>query len=177
MKNRISTKEILLWMLKAGGIIGLSILSPQLPTNLLKGYLKHRYRLKERLAKLELRGWIKITEKQDQLMLELVEKGEKKALYYRLEDLNIAKPEKWDGLWRVVIFDIPEEKKIAREVLRNKLKQLGFIKLQKSVFVFPYPCKKEIEIIKNAYEIMPYITFMIVKKIDHEEKLKDKFFL
>jgi CRISPR-associated endonuclease Cas2 len=175
--NSTSTKKILLWLLGAGGIAVLSIMAPQLPSVILKSYLKDKYRLRERLKRLEENKWIKITEYGDKIKLELVEDGQLKALYYKLEDLKINKPKQWDGLWRIVIFDIPEEKKIAREVLRNKLKQLGFVQLQKSVFVFPYDCKKEIEIIKNAYEIWPYTNLIVAHEVDAEDKLKDKFSL
>ncbi|EKD56945.1 MAG: hypothetical protein ACD_58C00039G0006 [uncultured bacterium] len=175
MKKPIANKEILLWLLKIGGITCLSTLDPKLPTKLLKGYLKNKNRLKERLKRLEARKWIKISEVGDQIKLELVEDGIKKAYYYQLENLKIKKSEKWDGLWRVVIFDVPEEKKVARDVLRNKLKELGFVQLQKSVFVLPYPCKKEIDIIRETYKIWPHVTYMLVKEIDLQEKLVNHF--
>lgn len=174
-KKREMNKKILLWLLKLGGFAALSIVAPQTPHILLKGYLKNKHYLKERLRRLEARGWIKISEVNNQIKIELIEGGIKKAYYYQLENLKITKSEKWDGLWRVVIFDIPEEKKVARDVLRNKLKQLGFNKLQKSVFVLPYPCKKEIDIIRKTYGIWPYVTYMLVQKIDSQDKLVDHF--
>lgn len=175
IKKRTINKEILLWLLEIGGIASLSILAPQLPTKLLKGYLKERRRVKERLKRLEARKWIKISEENDQMKIELVEDGIKKAYYYQLENLKIKKSEKWDGLWRVVIFDIPEEKKLARDVLRNKLKELGFIQLQKSVFVLPYPCKKEIDIIRQTYMIWPHVTYILAQEIDSSDKLLNQF--
>lgn len=44
----------------------------------------------------------------------------------------------WDGVWRIVIFDIEEIKKKDRDLFRNKLKELGFAKLQKSVWLTPH---------------------------------------
>jgi CRISPR-associated endonuclease Cas2 len=173
--NGISSKEILSWILRAGGIVVLSILSPQLPHKLLQSYLKEKRRLKERLKQLEEKGWIKITEEGDNIKLELIEEGKRKAYSYDFDNLKIKIPKTWDGLWRMVIFDIPEEKKIARDSLRNKLKHLGFYQLQKSAFILPYDCKKEIEIIKNTYEIWPYVTYLVAKEIDREDNLKEKF--
>lgn len=175
MKKRTSTRKILLWLLKAGGVVVLSMLSPQLPHKLLKGYLNESRRLKYRLKRLEEKGWIKITEEGDKIKLELVEEGKLKAFYYDFDNLQIEKPKIWDGIWRMVIFDIPEDKKIARDALRRKLKQLGFIQLQKSAFVLPYDCKKEIEVIKDTYEVWPYVTYLVVKEIDGEDKIKQKF--
>lgn len=42
---------------------------------------------------------------------------------------------KWDGIWRVVIFDIPEQKRIVRDMFRRKLKHWGFKPWQQSVWV------------------------------------------
>jgi phenylacetic acid degradation operon negative regulatory protein len=58
---------------------------------------------------------------------------------YRLADSA------WDRKWRVVIFDIPEIDKKAREHLRQKLVSLGFGKLQKSVYVSPLDVLADLE--------------------------------
>ncbi|QQG43099.1 MAG: hypothetical protein HYW45_02750 [Candidatus Daviesbacteria bacterium] len=41
----------------------------------------------------------------------------------------------WDGKWRIVIFDIPEQKRLVRDLFRRNLKKWGFKHLQKSVLV------------------------------------------
>lgn len=46
----------------------------------------------------------------------------------------------WDGKWRIVIWDIPEKRRIARDLLRHKLKWLGFNQLQKSIWVTKKNC-------------------------------------
>ena len=79
----------------------------------------------------------------------ITEKGKKKLLIYELDNLEIKKPKKWDGIWRIVTFDVPESKKAARNALRSKLKELEFCQLHKSVFVFPYPCLSEIQFIEE----------------------------
>src|SRR3990167_2211250 len=65
--------------------------------------------------------------------------------------------EKWDKKWRVVIFDIPEKSRMARDALRRKLKELEFRELQKSVFVHPYECKKEIDFIIEFFNLRHYV--------------------
>lgn len=45
---------------------------------------------------------------------------------------------KWDRKWRLVIFDIPEKERKARDALREKLKELGFGRWQKSVYISPH---------------------------------------
>src|SRR3989344_4076427 len=48
------------------------------------------------------------------------------------------KSKKWDGKWRIIIFDIPQELHRERNILRRRLRSMGFYMLQKSVFIFPY---------------------------------------
>jgi len=105
----------------------------------------------------------------------ITEKGNTKLLRYDLDDMEIKKPKKWDGMWRVVTFDIPEKKKAARNALRSKLKELGFSQLHKSVFVYPYPCLDEVQFIEEIFNISPYVNFIEAKTIDNDEWLKEKF--
>ena len=58
----------------------------------------------------------------------LSDNGKKKILEYKIDELKINKPKKWDQKWRIVIFDIPEEYKKIREAVRGHLKRLGFYK-------------------------------------------------
>ena len=51
------------------------------------------------------------------------------------EELVNHHREEWDGKWRIVIFDIPEEKRIIRNLFRRNLKKWGFKHLQKSVWI------------------------------------------
>ena len=107
----------------------------------------------------------------------ITEKGKQKLLIYELDSLEIKKPKKWDSVWRIVTFDIPEKKKAARNALRDKLKELGFCQLHKSVFVFPYPCLDEVQFIEEIFQIGSYINFIEAKTIADDDWLKSKFHL
>lgn len=105
----------------------------------------------------------------------ITEKGEKKLLIYELDNLEIKKPKSWDGIWRVVTFDVPEDVRSVRDALRDKLKELGFYQLHKSVFVFPYPCLSEIQFIEEIFKIGPYVNFIEARTIKGDDWLKSKF--
>ncbi|HDO23714.1 MAG TPA: CRISPR-associated endonuclease Cas2 [bacterium] len=105
----------------------------------------------------------------------LTKEGKKKALQFQIDEIKIKKPTEWDSIWRIVIFDIPEKKKKAREALRRKLQELGFKKLQKSVFVHPFECEDEIDFIVEVFQIRPYIRFIRATSITNEEQFKIKF--
>jgi len=97
----------------------------------------------------------------------------------KLEQLGFSKSikkQKWDGLWRIIIFDISEDKKTAREALRQKLKKFGFYHLQKSVFVLPYDCEKEIMALADFFMANDNIEYITAKTLGGKEKEIKNFF-
>lgn len=104
----------------------------------------------------------------------LTNKGKIKALTYKFNELK-TKKDKWDNKWRVIFFDVPEKQRFARDVLRSKIKNLGFYELQKSVFVFPYKCENEIEFVIENYKMTKWVRFGVLEKIDNDVYLR-KFF-
>ncbi len=109
------------------------------------------------------------------IILTLNEKGKEKILKYKLGAMKIPKMKKWDKKWRIVIFDIPEQKKKIRDILRWHLKHLGFLELQKSVFVHPFDCMNEINFLIEFYNIRPHVRIIIAESIDNELHLKTRF--
>ncbi|MDP3052541.1 MAG: hypothetical protein Q8N22_01130 [bacterium] len=59
----------------------------------------------------------------------------------------------------VVIFDIPEIRKKQRNWLRGELTLLGFILLQKSVWLGPAPLPKEFIKYLSDTNLLPYLRF------------------
>lgn len=105
----------------------------------------------------------------------LTSQGKQKALRFNLDNMKIARPSSWDGLWRVVIFDIPELKKKTRDAFSFRIKQLGFHSLQKSVFVYPFECRDEINFLIEMFDLRAHVCFLVVKDIDVEPDLKRRF--
>lgn len=81
------------------------------------------------------KGMLKLTEKNSQQFLELTKAGQLEALLIKARRLG---KQKWDGKWRLIMFDIPESHKEKRQSFRILLKQNGFYKLQASVYISPY---------------------------------------
>jgi DNA-binding transcriptional regulator PaaX len=116
-----------------------------------------------------------ISEKKGVTTLRITRKGESKIKSFSLDMLSIKKPYKWDGKWRVVMFDFPIKYKKVRNPLRFKIKQLGFIQLQKSVWVHPYPCVDEILFLVDYYKVRNFIEILTVEEILNDKKLKKAF--
>lgn len=116
-----------------------------------------------------------LKEENGKFLVELGEKGKRKIKEIVLTELKNKRPKDWDGLWRVIIFDIPEHNKMGREALRGKMKELGFYQLQKSVWALPYDCEKEIEFLVELFDIFSYVNFLEVKRIKDDLMLKKHF--
>lgn len=105
----------------------------------------------------------------------ITKKGRKRAIKSDLDKLKISAPMKWDKKWRLVLFDIPEAKKSGRLALTRKIKQLGFRQLQKSVWIFPYPCRAEIELVCVQYEVDEYVSYIETSYLDNQDILQKQF--
>ncbi len=180
MKN-YSRNELAKEILKGLAVGGLILTSLAAPNILkiaelfgVKNY-RDRFKFKRTSTSLQRKKLINIYEKDGDQIMEITEKGKKKVLKYKFDDLKINTPEKWDKKWRIVIFDIPEPHKTARMALNQKLKELHFYPLQKSVFVFPYDCKDEIEFISNFFAVRKYINYFTTADLEGDYKLR-KFF-
>ncbi len=92
-------------------------------------------RLTQVLKRLRERGLIEIVG-EEELIYRLTDTGKDQALWaiMKMED------DKWDGKWRLVFWDIPEKRRAARDLLRMKLKQMGFVRWQKSVWASKKNC-------------------------------------
>lgn len=109
------------------------------------------------------------------LTLILSKEGKRLALCYDIENMEIKNPTRWDGRWRIVMFDIPEPLKHVRESLRMHFKNMGFYEFQKSVFVHPHPCAKEIEYIMEYYQVRKHLRFIVASEIDNAIELRKHF--
>lgn len=134
------------------------------------------YSLKRAIRSLYQSRLVKVMENDNGSMtLVLTEDGKKKALTYNMDTMTVKKPKKWDGKWRLVLFDIPEKRKKEREVLRSLLKQLGFVKYQESAFIIPYECKNEIDYVVEFFNLRPYVRFLEVASFDDDIAIKRGF--
>lgn len=127
-------------------------------------------------SRLKRQGLIKIENKNGQIYISLTNEGKKKAGKYQINDLKIKKPKKWDGKWRILIFDIQENQRIKRDALRGKIKELGLFKLQDSVWIYPYDFGKEMELLRSFFGMTKYELQIITNcKIENDSKPKTFF--
>jgi len=105
----------------------------------------------------------------------LTEKGKETAIEYDIKKLKPKKLKKWDGKWRIVIFDVPEDRRAKRDTFRIRLKKLGFLELQKSVWISPIDYEREINYLAKAFDIVKYAKFIVADSVSNKKDLKKRF--
>jgi DNA-binding transcriptional regulator PaaX len=172
-------KDILYWLMVAGGV-AIAATSPYFGLNLWKGFRRGRKYQRKKVSdvfyRLKRRGCIEIKRKGPQIYITLTERGRKEAGWLQIDALKIKKPKRWDGKWRIVIFDIAQLKKLYREAFRGKLKELSFYPLQKSVWIHPFDCRDEIELLRDFFGLTEReVRFIVTEDIGMDDWLKKIF--
>jgi hypothetical protein len=190
-KNIIKEKELrrikvgilgkqILFLLLSGVALGLTTsfrrhnwILDNMPKELKKIKQKELNRVIKRLYQSRLIDFKE--DKEGRITLILSEYGRKRVLMYKIDEIKLKRENKWDGHWRVVIFDIPQKLKIARDLFVRKLKEIGMYPLQKSVYVYPFECKDELDFIIEYFGLRPYVRYGLLKEIDNDIHLRKIF--
>ena len=133
--------------------------------------LPNKASLSQKLYALRKSGFIKYRRER----AVITEKGFEYINFAKLDKLKLEKKRR-DGWWRVIVFDIPEEKRAARELLRSKLADFDCRHLQKSVYVTPYACEKEINELVKLLAIGKHVCLILAKSLGNREVGIARFF-
>ncbi len=177
-KEKVELAKNILVTIAAVGALSVLALTPGL-SRVLKLFdynnKSDRRKFQRALSYLRRKKLVKTYYKDGKEFVEITKLGKKRKLSYDFEDMRIGKPKYWDGLFRIVIFDVPEKKKKIRRLLRYKLEEMGFYPVQDSVLITPYDCKEEIEFLREYLFIGDHVKYLVAKDIEDKEPIK-KFF-
>ncbi len=173
-------RDILRWVAIVG-VVAISASSPYFIRNLLRAWSRgKRYKQKSvetAFQRLRKKGLIIVEKKNHEYHVSLTESGKKKTELLHIDSLAITTPKKWDGNWRVLLFDVEQAQRWKRDVLRGFLRRLGFVQFQKSVWVHPYDCKTEVELLQKFLGLTSReVKLLIVHDVGEDEKWLHKTF-
>lgn len=137
-----------------------------------KGYYAPKNSINSTISKAKKDGYLQEVEKKGKKGFLLTKKGRMKILKYIIKD---QEEKKWDGRWRIVIFDIPENIKRRRDRFRDMLKIFKFIQLQKSVWISPHDHSEDLEMVIDELGIEEYVQYFITKLVSNSDSLKKQF--
>lgn len=175
--KRANLKKAILMSVAAAGVLSVALLAPNALQALEKmGIITFKKRQREFINaardRLIEQG---LLTKDSRGLLEMTAKGKQTLRRLELSDFKLKKPKKWDKKWRVLIFDIPEYRRGLREKVRRTLRAIGFVRVQDSVWVYPYPCEDLITFLKADFKVGRDILYLVVEEMEYSFKLKQSF--
>lgn len=134
-------------------------------------------RMNQEINRLKKRGLVELIKRKNNLTeIKLTKEGRQKLLSYKIDNLSIEIPKKWDKIWRVIIFDVPVIKNTNRTKIRKKIKSLGFYRLQNSVFIYPYPCYEVVTFLREYFQVKEEVEYLEVQNLESQNRLISHFF-
>ncbi|MDO8492794.1 MAG: CRISPR-associated endonuclease Cas2 [bacterium] len=176
--NQVNIEAIVLKTIATAGLLALVLCAPN-ALQVLKqfGFDKKRkknpkYLINKAVQRL-IRNGLVVTEK-DGKSVSVTKKGQKTLAFLEAGMIKI-KRKKWDGKWRLVIFDIKEKRRNSRRQLRFLLSQIGFVRLQDSVWIYPFESKELVTLIKLDNFLQKEVLYLTVEDIENDQELKKYF--
>ena len=131
--------------------------------------------LRRSIARLHKQKIVEVFTKDGVHYVKLTERGKKRILKYALSELAIDKPKHWDGYWRLIIYDIENKRKRMRDLFRDNLKSLGFLQLQKSVWIYPYPCEEQITFLREYCGVGNEVLYAVTRTLEDDTPYREYF--
>jgi CRISPR-associated endonuclease Cas2 len=177
-KNRKAfIKKAVLNSIAVASLLSVTLIAPNALKSL-RPFIKKRgkknleWSVNKAVTRLKKHGLIHFEKTEKGTFVRLTEKGQR-YLYTHLD--TPPKPRRWDKKWRILIFDIREKNRRTRDQLRQCLTSIGFVLLQKSVWVYPYDCEDLIVLLKADFKIGKDVLYIIADKIENDKLLKTHF--
>ncbi|MDO8569412.1 MAG: hypothetical protein Q7R89_01345 [bacterium] len=173
--KRKNLQHVILQTIAIAGVLSVVLVAPNVVEALTKLGIFPNKRQKEYISssasKLVKRGLLFYNGKHYQL----TSQGESLLRRWQFADFRLKTPKKWDKKWRVMIFDIPEKKRKARDDLTLLFRQAGIRRLQNSVWIYPYDCEDIITLLKTDFGIGKFLLYMIVDELENDKYLREEF--
>lgn len=181
-RKRLPFQNLLLRTLVAAGVLSVALIAPKM-TRLLKkldrparsrAQLYHR--ISQSIGRLEQAELITVSGAYVNRRIALTAKGEKLLEDLEFGEYAIPKPAFWDGKWRVLMFDISERRRRVRSQLRRLLRGMGFVRLQDSVWVYPYPCDEFVALVRaHLRSGVGEVRLFVAEALESDKILREHF--
>ena len=180
-EGHLPVGQIILGIVGIAGIISLAILAPN-AMRILKFVdpskwekKSQKYRVNDVVKRLCKEGLVAIEHKNhENPQICLTPKGTKRFQQFQVK-IGSNKREKWDGKWRVLLFDVLEKRRKIRNQLRNELTHIGFRRLQDSVWVYPYECEDLIALLKIELTLGRDVLYFVTEQMEGDGHLRSLF--
>lgn len=179
-RRRENIQGVVLSAIGIAGILAVAMIAPNIfqafPRVLGKKRYKLAFQARTAAARLAARGHVRFVERHGKKWIEITEKG-RRILELERQKMRLAalRGKRWDKRYRLVMFDIPQRRKQIRDAVRRLLRECGFLRLQDSVWVFPYDCEELITLVKSDMRIGKDLLYAVVDSIENDTWIKRHF--
>ena len=136
-----------------------------------------QYNFSRAVNRLVEKGILKIEKGKNEGVLTLTAKGKEMMHKIKYGEIELQRPKHWDKKWRLVIYDIKEERKKMREQLKDALRNVGFVAIQKSVWAYPYPCEDLLVMLRADFGVGKEVLYVVVEKLENDNWVRNHFHL
>ncbi|MBI2474497.1 MAG: hypothetical protein HYV68_02235 [Candidatus Taylorbacteria bacterium] len=168
-------KRIILGSVAAAGVLSVALIAPNALQMLKHFGIKPKGRqqeiIKRAYKRLVDQGYLESRNGN----FELTARGKLFLQYVEITDFSERRKPKWDKKWRVLIFDIPEYRRSLRDKIRRTLFSIGFMRLQDSVWVYPYNCEDLIALLKADFKVGKNMLYLIVEEMEGDGFWRSRF--
>jgi DNA-binding transcriptional regulator PaaX len=127
--------------------------------------VKPKYVINRTIKRLENQGMITIEITQELNLVEITDEGREKLKRSRGYKHFLNTEESWDGLWRVIILNFPEQQRTERDLVRRTLKTCGFRAMKRGLWVTPYECASLLEALRADFGFTDEVIFLTATNI------------
>jgi DNA-binding transcriptional regulator PaaX len=181
-RKNLPTRNLILRVLATAGIVSVALVAPN-ALQLFEAFdrgtknRKEMYRrINQGLTRLERSGLVKTSGKFRERKIWITQKGKNLVQKILLSEYVIPEPVFWDGKWRVVIFDVKEKRRKVRSQLRTLLHRAGFVRIQDSVWLYPYPCDEFIGLIRAHLKSgTGELLCFVAEALESDKKMREHF--
>lgn len=128
-------------------------------------------------AELRRQKLVEISHNGKHLHVQLSVKGIHRLQRSEISKIAIQEPATWDGLWRMVTYDVPRAQSPQRRLFAQELRRLGFIMIRESVWFHKHPSFEAVLALARYCNLQRYITLAEISRLDQVtlEKLRVAF--
>ncbi|GEL77027.1 phenylacetic acid degradation operon negative regulatory protein PaaX [Tenuibacillus multivorans] len=124
---------------------------------LLKEFGHNEQSVRAAISRMSKQGWVQSEKRGNKSYYFLTEQGKARMDEAGRRIYQEESPS-WDERWRILVYNIPEEKRNLRDQLRKELVWSGFGLLSNSCWITPNPLEEQVHRLIDKYDIASYVT-------------------
>lgn len=181
VRRRTNIQHVLLHTIATAGILSLVLLAPNALRVLRmfdggKVRKQHpKYLFDTAFSKLLAKKLISIESLAGQKNIRLTPLGKEELACMVASSPDTRKHKHWDKRWRIVTYDIKEDRKVLRLRLARFLSAFGFYRLQDSLWVYPYDTEALLILLKAHYKLGSEVLYGVMEQIENDKNIRGHF--